>query len=977
MCGIYQYIFMQDVIFEKIKTSLSNIDPVHWAEQYLTLDGKPYRLRDAGYRPVVEIMRCIGVKNLGKDAKPVIILKSRQIGMTVSSCVLEMFFMCSGLFGNSESPPIRIAHIFPWIDHAASFSKTKLSAMIDGSMLIDDPIGKRGKKPYIRTLLDTSSSSNDNLQFKQFKGGNHIWLESAGLDGSRLRGKTVDIAFFDECLPYEQCIETNKGKMQIGSIYNLFIKNNELPLVKTFNEQTKEFEFKKVVKAWNRGERDLLEITAGKRKIKSTLNHKFLTSKGYVYAGKLKVGDLLIMSHSTKQHLSSLNDDQLQVVLGSFLGDGNLSEYAPSRYRLRILHGYSQKDYCDWKASLFGVSTRFIEFNGTWKKPAVQFNSTGFALDEHLPKNKYTCPQWVLDKLDARGIAIWFMDDGSIGKNKNNEVINGTLYTCSFDDDSQNRFIEKFKSIGINCTIKNSGKYKVLVFGKNDFEKLSELISPYIHSNIDYKIIDAHRSNPKYIWNNKFNTFGYEVVNKISYLNKKQAVYDIEVEDNHNFIITSCQRSKNLGGIVVSNCQDIPATALANSAKILTKAQYGSIGDGVQVYFGTPKQKGSDFWRMWQQSSQQYYHLGCEKCKDFFPLYTPGTNEWESIWLYGNIVKCTHCGYEQERVPAINRGKWIATRDPVDAKFVGFHLNQLYMPEFTKEKIIDAKPENSAINTERAYQNEVLGEFFQGETAIITPEEIREKCGDPERKFRGTVTLNEELVTFLGVDIGAKSDLEQLANSDKVKSQGQSYSTAVVLSLTGPGRLSIEYAFKFKRNDLESKKSILDETIKRYRVKLAICDIGYAHDFNEIMQTEYGEKFLASQASGKVSEKVKYNGDIFPKVITFERDFWIMDLYEQMKKGLIRFPLGSYEQIAWLMQHCTNMEIKPSISRTGDVSPHYVKSGANDGFMALLNAYIAYKFYLTKGFQIKNPLLQDANNNRKSSPSVIAVYSPR
>jgi hypothetical protein len=101
---------------------------------------------------------------------------------------------------------------------------------------------------------------------------------------------------------------------------------------------------------------------------------------------------------------------------------------------------------------------------------------------------------------------------------------------------------------------------------------------------------------------------------------------------------------------------------------------------------------------MWNKSSQQYYHLGCQQCKKVFPLYTPGSNEWESIWIYGNIVKCTHCGCEQDRMEAIGRGKWVALKDPEDAKFVGFHLNQLYLPELTKEKLIAAKPGNSAIN---------------------------------------------------------------------------------------------------------------------------------------------------------------------------------------------------------------------------------------------------------------------------------------
>lgn len=612
---------MSDQVFDKIKNSLLFMDPVTWAENHLTLDGKPYRVFDSGYRPIAEIMRYIGVKALEKDAKPLIWLKSRQVSGTITASAIEMFFMASGLFGNGTNPPMRVAHVFPYLDHAAAFSKTKLTAMIDGSVLVDDPTGKKNKKPYLRTLIDTSSTTNDNLQFKQFRGSNHIWIESAGLEGNRLRGRTCDALIIDE----------------------------------------------------------------------------------------------------------------------------------------------------------------------------------------------------------------------------------------------------------------------------------------------------------------------------------------------------------------VQHCPD---TAIANSMKILTKAQYGPVGSGVQMFFGTPLQRGSHFWQMWQQSSQQYFYLGCEKCKKNFPLYTPGSNDWESIWLYENIVKCTYCSYEQDRLQAINRGKWVAHRDPADAKFVGFHLNQLYLPEFTKEKLIEAKPGNSPLNTERAYQNEVLGEFFQGEAAIITPEQIRDVCGDIGRKFRSTIAPGEDMIVFLGVDIGAKADLEQLANTNKVKAQGQSYSTAVVLAVTGPGRLSIEYALKFKRNDLASKRGILEEIIKKYNCKLTVCDIGFAHDFNEIMQTEYGDKFLSSQAAGRMSEKAKYDSEIFPRIITFERDFWITDIYEQMKKGLIRFPLGSYEQVAWLIQHCCNMEIKPSISKTGDINPHYIKSAPNDGFMALLNAYIAYKFYLTKGFKVKNALLQDDLYKRKT-PSVIAVNLPR
>jgi hypothetical protein len=282
------------------------------------------------------------------------------------------------------------------------------------------------------------------------------------------------------------------------------------------------------------------------------------------------------------------------------------------------------------------------------------------------------------------------------------------------------------------------------------------------------------------------------------------------------------------------------------------------------------------------------------------------------------------------------------------------------------------KPGIHPVNTERDYQNEVLGEFFQGDSSPITIEEIRETCADFERKMRARISQDEDQMVFLGVDYGARSDLEQLANPNKNKSQGQSYSTAVVLSVKGPNLLSIEFATKFKRNDVESKKGIIDAIMRQYNVKLAIGDIGYSNDFSEIMHNSYGDRYLVSRAHNKVNDKVKFNKDAFPKELVFERDFYIGEIFELMKKGQVRFPYGDYEKIAWLVAHCASMDIKPSLSKYGDPTIHYVKgSTPNDGFMALLNAYLAYKFTVTNGFSTNNPFVIKQNTENNNKPLAI------
>lgn len=610
-------------LFYNIREGLLNLDPVHFIENNLTLDGKPFRLNGNGYKPFSDIYRYIGIKSLEKDAKPIVLVKGRQVGATTMAAALELFFVASRLFGTAGRPPIRIMHCFPQLDLASAYTKTKLNTMITGAL--SSKVVKNGRsKSVIEACLDKNMAANDSLFLKQFDGGNHIWIESTGLDANRLRGRTVDVIFFDEC-------------------------------------------------------------------------------------------------------------------------------------------------------------------------------------------------------------------------------------------------------------------------------------------------------------------------------------------------------------------QDTKKEALANAKKILSQAQYGKTTQGVQVYFGTPKQSGTAYWEIWKDSSQQFYYLGCGSCKDFFPLYTPGSNEWEKIWLYGHIVRCTKCGFEQNKLDAAERGKWISLNPGPNTHYVGYHINQLYNPRYTKEDIIAEKPENSAVNTERAYQNEVLGEFFAGSSAPITSDEIQTVCADMGRKFTKSIGLNESRRVYAGFDWGQKADLSQLAvGEQESRSGGQSYSCGVILTAEGPHILSIEFATKLKRNDIQEKKDVVEEMFRKYSVHLAVGDIGYANDLTYILQQEYGEKFLGSRAVNQVKNHIKFENTIFPKEIMFERDYYIAELYDIMKQGKIRFPFGSYEQVSWLINHCCSMEIKITKDHGGNLKQRYVKgSSPNDGFMALLNAYLAYKFDISGGFKTNDPNKMSTDpTERKPIPAILG-YMPR
>lgn len=597
--------------FDSLKREFMKIDPVSFAENYLKLDGKPFKIINNGWKFIADIYRHITSAAMSNNSKPIVIVKGRQVGATVMASALELYMVSSGMFGTGNLPPIRVMHAFPQLELMYSFSKDKLEKMINDSVLIPDHDDSKhpGKlKPYVQSQKNSLRDSTDSLFYKQFKNGNDLWCQSLGNEGIRVLGKTFDILFCDEV-------------------------------------------------------QDMTEVSIGK------------------------------------------------------------------------------------------------------------------------------------------------------------------------------------------------------------------------------------------------------------------------------------------------------------AIKCLTRAQYGPQPGGVQVYFGTPRQKGTFFHQMWERSDQRRYYLGCHNCKNYFLLYTPESDIWEKeIWLYENIVKCPNCGEEQDKVEAVERGKWMSTPGKEDSQFIGFHFNQLFIPEFTKEVIIKEKPENNPLNSEIIWNNEVIGEFHSGQGMPITFEEIYNNCREQD-KFMVKFLNPGEKVSYLGVDWGGKPDV------DNIK-RGQSFSCGVILTVDHQERFDIQFATKLKKVDFDSKKDFIDSMFRLYDVRSAMGDIGFAEDLSSELKKIYGDKYRTVRSSSMVINGVKYNQDELEVVM--DKDKAISEMFEMLRKGKIRFPWASYESIIWLVKQCCSMESKIVI-RSGQPHQTYVKGRLqNDGLMALIYAYLAYKFDKTKGFKISKH-----NIDKSNLPKPVLAYVPK
>lgn len=413
-----------------------------------------------------------------------------------------------------------------------------------------------------------------------------------------IRGRSIPNTVFviDECIDGEQTVLTKEGKIKLKTLYNRFDKGEVLPEVKSFDTDNQTFVWATPGKVWKRGLKKVLKVRSANRTVKCTPDHLFLTSSGWKKAQNLNPGDLLISTEPDKcQLLRSMSADQRQVFLGSFLGDGNagLSFYKgnkPGRVRLKIQHGLDQEVYLRWKAELFGRSSsvEYIEKNGYAQKPAFRFSTLMLGVEKELPTNKSYCPQWILDDLDERGLAIWLMDDGSISSKLNAGVLN----TQSFDEETHIRIVKMLrKKFGIDCTYikcyrkeKNKSYFQVSIRSAG-VDVLRSILTKYIHPSMSYKIRKSPGDCGSYVWGREYNSFGYSAVDEIVHLEEETEVYDLEVPGYGTFIISGTHTTAgSFSGVVVHNCQDLTRAEIKTIvSRMGDNSKLILIGDVMQI----------------------------------------------------------------------------------------------------------------------------------------------------------------------------------------------------------------------------------------------------------------------------------------------------------------------------------------------------------------------------------------------------------
>lgn len=370
----------------------------------------------------------------------------------------------------------------------------------------------------------------------------------------------------DECFPHDQYVSTENGKRKIGTLYKEFKRGVRLPLVLSYNAVSKKVNKNKILEIRCNGKKDVYKYMFCKKTIEATDNHPVLTPYGFVPIGMLKEGSVVLCTNNYGGYSFPIpNDDQIDFIHGSLLGDGNLDTLRKTKNvnRLRFVQGEKQKDYLLWKALLMNIKDiQKVDKQGYSSTTIYRFNSHSMIIEDEECTKKAA-----IDALNPKSLAILYMDDGCLGKEENGATICAVAESLELTT----RLADKLREMGIDCEARESKSssthktYNYVGIRKNGVRVLSSLIAQYVHPSMSYKLHSAYRSKAgSYTWNTNFNSLGGTVLMRKLYLGKKD-VYNMEVENDHTYIICNGRYDKNHrtfdDGVIVHNCHYVNSKA--------------------------------------------------------------------------------------------------------------------------------------------------------------------------------------------------------------------------------------------------------------------------------------------------------------------------------------------------------------------------------------------------------------------------------
>ena len=515
--------------------------------------------------------------------------KAAKAGYELSSCVKQLIAVWIP------------ARVIPDYAYAAQELATEQQRIAEPIELNIEP--DMGLMPLIVARINPYRSNKSSVRVYDLTvEDTHRYVLDGGfvVSNSKRFGTLEQSALAGHCLMGLVRVMTKEyGYMPIGQIVK-----ERLPVsVLSYNTNNDDFEWKPVINWFARSvaQEDLWRLVTNARQeindkadsairgyhhaLRCTRDHKILTpDRGYVPACELKVGDLVY------DRGPIMLDWQKQIVLGTIMGDGYCSQHknraGVSVPHLRVAHGPAQHAYTFWMYNMLknlcksepSIVERTVTSPSGYIGTGVQARLAtvnSYELTEICDrfykdvdgKRVKTVPVGIIEELGYAGIAIWYMDDGSIERSGSKPATAMTFHTCGFTIAECERLISELNAFtGLEFSLlMKSGKYPIIRLKHgprckdgevSQTEKFCQALAPYIIEEFRYKLGDNYPKDAPVgtYWQDKIAPPADRLHGEPCVVIESEpdtepprdgyVAYDVEVADNHNFIAT---------GIVVSN----------------------------------------------------------------------------------------------------------------------------------------------------------------------------------------------------------------------------------------------------------------------------------------------------------------------------------------------------------------------------------------------------------------------------------------
>ncbi len=205
-----------------------------------------------------------------------------------------------------------------------------------------------------------------------------------------------------------------------------------------------------------------------------------------------------------KQKLK-LTDLQREILVGLLLGDGCLETQNRGRtYRLKIEHSIAQAPYVqhlyesfrEWVLQEPQLKTQHImgkAYQKLWFT-TVSHAAFRFYAQQFYRNGTKVVPKLIGRLLTPRGLAYWFMDDGSIKSYQSKGVI---FNTQGFDQSDVARLVKVLREkFGLEAKPRRQREGQQIYLSGYFYERFRALVEPYLILEMRYKLPTERKRRP-------------------------------------------------------------------------------------------------------------------------------------------------------------------------------------------------------------------------------------------------------------------------------------------------------------------------------------------------------------------------------------------------------------------------------------------------------------------------------------------------